>query len=61
MKREAIKRCSSCDGSGIVHYRNEFNLEDNRWCLSCEAGRAKAGKVAEIIKRSQLGDKVKAA
>lgn len=61
MKRETIKRCPGCDGSGIVHYRSEFNLEDSRWCLNCETGRAKAGKVAEIIKCTQLGDKVKAA
>ncbi len=52
MKHEDLKPCAVCYDSGVERGEGEPGLGEHRWCLSCEAGRAKADWVAELVRRS---------
>ena len=44
------KSCARCGGSGVVLYSSEYpDFEDRRACPECEAGKALAAKIAEIM------------
>lgn len=61
MKPEALKQCAVCKGSGVERRVGDPGLEDHRWCVSCETGRAKARMVAEIVNRSMSEEIIRAA
>jgi len=45
-------KCASCKGSGVVARLSEITaFEDRRCCSECEAGRALASRIREIIVR----------
>lgn len=47
--------CPECRDTGTVsHWSDVAQFEDRRLCINCEAGRKVESKIADIIKRSQL-------
>ncbi|PYT06506.1 MAG: hypothetical protein DMF60_09295 [Acidobacteria bacterium] len=51
--------CSECKDGGTVSYWNEFAyFEDRRACPRCERGRNVHSKIADIVKRAQLEDRL---
>jgi Zn ribbon nucleic-acid-binding protein len=51
--------CSECNGAGTVSYWNEVAyFEDRRACTQCEAGRKVDSKLADIVKRAQLEERL---
>jgi hypothetical protein len=53
VKKEVSKPCALCNGSGLIKREIEYPDPANlQWCLSCKNGRAKAERVAELVRRS---------
>jgi len=51
--------CSECNGGGTVSYWNEFAyFEDRRACTRCDAGSNVHSKIADIVKRAQLEERL---
>lgn len=56
---EGVAVCSECSGGGTVSYWNEFAyFEDRRACTRCEAGPKVDSKIADIVKRAQLEERL---
>jgi hypothetical protein len=54
MGRGSNEVCSACKGSGVVRYACEYpNFEDERYCQYCDAGRALAARIADIVARTR--------
>lgn len=51
--------CRECGGAGTVSRWSEVAyFEDRRACTRCEAGRKVDSRIADIIKRAQLEDRL---
>lgn len=51
--------CGECFGTGVVSYWNEIAyFEDRRACARCEAGRRVDTKIADIVKRARLEERL---
>ncbi len=51
--------CASCLGTGMVSYWSEIAyFEDRRACARCEAGERVDTKIADIVKRARLEDRL---
>jgi Zn ribbon nucleic-acid-binding protein len=51
--------CPACDGTGTVSLWSEIAyFEDRRPCARCEAGCKVDSKIAEIVKRAQLEERL---
>jgi hypothetical protein len=51
--------CSECLGTGLVSYWNEIAyFEDRRACARCEAGFRVASKIADIVRRARLEERL---
>jgi hypothetical protein len=47
--------CPECRGAGTVgHWSDVAYFEDRRVCTNCEAGRAVDSRIADIVRRAQL-------
>ena len=47
--------CPECRGAGIVgHLSDVAYFEDRRVCANCEAGRSVDSRIADIVRRAQL-------
>jgi hypothetical protein len=47
--------CPECRGTGTVgHWSDVAYFEDRRVCTNCEAGRAVDSKIADIVRRAKL-------
>lgn len=47
--------CPECRGSGTVgHWSDVAYFEDRQVCAGCEAGLAVGSKIADIVRRAQL-------
>ncbi len=56
---EEAGTCSECNGDGMVSYWNEVAyFEDRRACSRCELGSKTESKIADIVKRAQLEDRL---
>lgn len=56
---EEATMCSECQGGGTVSFWNEVAyFEDRRACTRCEAGRKIDSKIADIVKRAQLEERL---
>lgn len=56
---EADASCAECFGTGVVTRWSEIAyFEDRRACVRCEAGGRVAAKIADIIKRARLEDRL---
>lgn len=56
---EKASVCSECNSGGTVSYWNEVAyFEDRRSCALCEAGRKVDSKIADIVKRAQLEERL---
>ena len=51
--------CASCLDTGLVSYWSEIAyFEDRRACARCEAGVRVDTKIADIVKRARLEDRL---
>jgi hypothetical protein len=51
--------CGACFGTGMVSHWNEIAyFEDRRACARCEAGCRVEAKVADIVKRARLEERL---
>jgi hypothetical protein len=51
--------CGECHGGGTVSYWNEVAyFEDRRPCARCEAGGRIHSKIADLVKRAQLEERL---
>ena len=51
--------CTECLGTGVVSRWSEIAyFEDRRACGRCEAGGRVAAKIADIVKRARLEDRL---
>lgn len=56
---EEAALCSECNGGGTVSYWNEVAyFEDRRPCPRCEAGGRIHMKIADLVKRAQLEERL---
>ncbi len=56
---EEIKLCRECRGIGTVSVWSEIAFfEDRRPCMRCEAGGRVESKIADIVKRAQLEERL---
>jgi RNA polymerase subunit RPABC4/transcription elongation factor Spt4 len=47
--------CPDCHDAGTIrHWSDVSYFEDRRVCPSCEAGRAVESRIADILRRAQL-------
>lgn len=51
--------CRVCFGTGVVSHWNEIAyFEDRRLCARCEAGRRVDAKIADIVRRALLEERL---
>ena len=51
--------CPDCLGSGTVCHRSDVAyFEDRRVCTNCDAGRALESRIADILRRAQLAQRL---
>ena len=56
---EEISICSECFGTGVVSLWSEIAyFEERRACARCEAGRGIDSKIADIVRRAQLEERL---
>ena len=56
---EEVTACDECRGTGTVSHWNEVAyFEDRRACTRCEAGRKSDARIADIVKRAQLEERL---
>jgi CO dehydrogenase/acetyl-CoA synthase alpha subunit len=56
---EEAAACRACFGTGVVSYWNEIAyFEDRRACARCEAGCRVEAKIADIVKRARLEERL---
>lgn len=56
---EEAEECPDCHGDGTVRYWNEVAyFEDRRACPRCEAGGKVGAKIADLVRRAQLEERL---
>lgn len=56
---EIAVECPECQGAGTVRYWNEVAyFEDRRACPRCEAGGRIDAKIADLVRRAQLEERL---
>lgn len=51
--------CGECLGTGVVSHWNEIAyFEDRRACSRCEAGSRVEAKIADIVRRARLEERL---
>jgi hypothetical protein len=47
--------CPECRGTGtVLHLSDVAHFEDRRLCANCDAGRTVDSRIADIVRRAQL-------